>query len=77
MNNKLQLVIPDVDHEEMYTKMMDLWEDLDEEIQPQLLSRYSSKKKRMYHMPNGWNGVKMTERQVQICLQKYHVHYIS
>ena len=45
MNNKLQLVIPDVNHEEMYTKMMDLWEDLDEEIQPQLLSRYSSKMK--------------------------------
>lgn len=45
MNNKLQLVIPDVDHEEMYTKMMDLWEDLGEKIEPQLLSRYSSKTK--------------------------------
>lgn len=45
MNSKLQLVIPDLYHEEMYTKMMDLWEDSGEKIDPQLLSRYSGKMK--------------------------------
>lgn len=46
INNNLQLVIPGMCHEEMYTYMMDRWEATDEKIEPQLLSRYSGKMKK-------------------------------
>ena len=39
------LQIPNVSHESAYTKMMDRWEALEQNIQPELLRRYSNKLK--------------------------------
>lgn len=38
---KYSLVIPDETHEEAYIQMMDKWETIEENIQPELLRRYS------------------------------------
>ena len=36
-----KLVIPDETYEKQYTEMMDKWESIEDNIQPQLLRRYS------------------------------------
>lgn len=36
-----KLVIPDKSYEHQYTNMMDRWESIEDDIQPQLLRRYS------------------------------------
>lgn len=38
---KYSLVLPDETHEEAYIQMMDKWESIEENIQPELLRRYS------------------------------------
>lgn len=38
---KYSLVLPDKNHEEAYIQMMDKWEAIEENIQPELLRRYS------------------------------------
>ena len=43
MENKLDLVIPNSSHKEMYIKMITRWEATGEKIEPQLLSRYSGR----------------------------------
>lgn len=42
---KLFLSIPDKSHERAYTEMMDCWEEIETNINPSLLSRYSDKEK--------------------------------
>jgi len=43
MMDELYLEIPNPSHEAAYCRMMDRWEALDENIQPELMRRYSSK----------------------------------
>lgn len=38
---KYSLVLPDKNHEEAYIQMMNKWESIEDDIQPQLLRRYS------------------------------------
>lgn len=40
-SKKYSLVLPDKNHEEAYIQMMDKWEAIEENIQPELLRRYS------------------------------------
>lgn len=40
-SKKYSLVLPDETYEEVYTQMMDKWEAIEENIQPELLRRYS------------------------------------
>ncbi len=40
-SKKYSLVLPDETHEEVYIQMMDRWESVENDIQPQLLRRYS------------------------------------
>ncbi len=40
-SKKYSLVLPDKNHEEAYIQMMDKWESIEENIQPELLRRYS------------------------------------
>ena len=40
-SKKYSLVLPDETHEEAYIQMMDKWESIEENIQPELLRRYS------------------------------------
>ena len=40
-SKKYSLVLPDKNHEEAYSQMMDKWEEIEENIQPELLRRYS------------------------------------
>lgn len=42
----LYLAIPNETHEKAYTEMMNRWEDIETDINPSLLGRYSSNKKR-------------------------------
>lgn len=42
----LFLAIPDKSHERVYTEMMNRWEEIETNINPSLLGRYSDNKKR-------------------------------